>query len=162
MIELKPFKIDDWKYLEKWISSESELIQFAGPFFSFPIDRQQIESYLSDSNRIVFKVNNENGQTIGMAEISLTADNVAKLARILIGEKSIRGKGIGTELINKLTEYSFNKLEVNRVILNVYSWNVGAVKCYQKGGFYKTDKPIEHVWVGNDEWEAIEMEKINY
>ena len=159
MIELKSFKIKDWKYLRKWISSESELIQFAGQVFTFPIDQKQVELYLSDSNRTVFKIENENNETVGIAEISIPEENSAKLARILIGEKSMRGKGIGTVLINKLTEYAFNNLKKERIILNVYSWNIGAIKCYEKVGFSKTDKPIKYVKVGNVEWETIEMEK---
>lgn len=160
MIILKPFKTRDWEYLSSWISTESELIQFAGPIFTFPINQSQVERYLSNKNRIVFKIETETKQTIGMAEISMEDNNVSKLARILIGEKSMRGKGIGTELINKLTEYSFGKLKSKKVVLNVYSWNIGAIKCYQKVGFSKTDKPIELVRVGSDEWETIEMEKL--
>jgi RimJ/RimL family protein N-acetyltransferase len=159
VIALKPFKIEDWKYLKKWISSESELIQFAGPIFTYPIDKKQVEIYLSDLNRTVFKVENEHKKTIGIAEINLEQENIAKLARILIGEKSMRGKGIGTELINKLIEYGFNTLKKEKIILNVYSWNVGAIKCYEKAGFYKTEKPIQIIKVGNEEWETIEMEK---
>jgi len=153
-----PFKIEDWQYLEKWIANESELIQFAGSIFSFPIDQKQIENYLLDSNRKVFRVQTNNKQTIGMVEISLEASNVTKLARIVIGEKSMRGKGIGTKLIKKLTAYAFNSLKANKVVLNVYSWNMGAIKCYQKVGFSQTDKPIAYAWVGNDKWETIAME----
>ncbi|GLB50324.1 GNAT family N-acetyltransferase [Neptunitalea lumnitzerae] len=159
MIKLKSFKIDDWNYLKKWISSESELVRFAGQIFTFPIDKKQVELYLSEPNRTVFKIENENNETIGIAEISIPEDNVAKLARILIGEKSLRGKGIGTELIHKLTEYGFNNLKKERIILNVYTWNIGAIKCYEKVGFLKTDKPIKHVKVGNENWVTIEMEK---
>lgn len=159
MITLKPFTVADGKLLIEWISSEAELIQFAGPIFSYPIQQSQVENYLSELNRIVFKVETESQQTIGMAEISIEGNNVAKLARILIGEKSMRGKGVGAELINELTEYAFNKLKSSRVILNVYSWNIGAIKCYQKVGFSQTAKPVEYVRVGNDEWGLIEMEK---
>ena len=158
VVELKLFKLEDWKCVEKWTSNQSELIQFAGSIFSFPIDQKQVENYLSDSNRIVFRVETKNGHTVGMAEISLEANNIAKLARILIGEKAMRGKGIGTELIKKLTQYAFSVLKANKVILNVYKWNKGAIKCYQKVGFSHTDAPIAYVRVGNDEWETLQME----
>lgn len=161
MIELQAFKIDDWEYLRKWTSSESEVIQFSGGISSFPINKKQVESYLSDSIRTVFKIENENKQSIGIAEISIVEENVAKLARVLIGERAMRGKGIGTELINKLTEYGFNTLKKERIILNVYSWNSGAIKCYEKVGFSQTAKPIQYVKVGDEEWETIEMEKFS-
>ena len=160
MIELQPFEADDWKYLRKWIANESELIQFAGPLFSFPIDKNQVESYLSNPNRTVFRIENSS-KVIGMAEISNEGESVAKLARIIIGEESMRGKGIGTELMNQLADYGFNRLKKKKIILNVYSWNLGAIKCYEKAGFCRTDKSPILVTVGNEEWEAIEMEKVS-
>ncbi|MEC3965833.1 hypothetical protein [Flagellimonas halotolerans] len=90
MLKLKPFKIDDWEYLQKWISNESELIQFAGPIFTYPIDQRQVALYLSDTKRIVFRIEHGHRKTVGIAEIYLPKKNVAKLARILIGEKSMR------------------------------------------------------------------------
>lgn len=162
MIALKPFRVEDWKLLKKWTSNESELIQFAGIIFSFPVDQQQVETYLSDSNRTVFRIENEHQNTIGIAEISNIDANVAKLSRILIGEKSNREKGIGTELMTKLTEYAFYTLQKEKIILNVYSWNVGAISCYQKSGFSFTDKPIKLLNVGHEEWKSIQMEKVNF
>lgn len=159
MIILKSFEIEDFEYLGKWISNESELVQFAGQIFTFPICRNQVELYLADLNRIVFRIENDNFETIGIAEVSIIEENVAKLARILIGDKSMRGKGIGAELINILTEYVFKVLKMEKIILNVYSWNVGAIKCYEKTGFSKTNKAVKIVEFGNEKWETIEMEK---
>ncbi len=159
MIRLKLFEVDDWKYLRKWIANEAELIQFAGPIFSFPVDRVQVKSYLSNPDRAVVKAEDGSNQAIGMAEISDEGEGVAKLARILIGERSMRGKGIGTELIHKLVDYGFNKLEKKKLILNVYLWNLGAIKCYEKVGFHRTDKGPTLTTVGGGVWEAIEMVK---
>ncbi len=159
MIRLKPFEVNDWKYLQKWIANETELVQFAGPIFSFPIDRNQVESYLANPDRTVFRIEDSNQQAIGMAEISNEGENVAKLARILIGEESMRGKGIGTELVNQLADYGFNKLKKKKLILNVYAWNLRAIKCYEKAGFSRTDKSPTVVIVGSEAWETVEMER---
>lgn len=59
-IELKPFKMEDWEYLQKWIKNERELIQFAGPVFSFPVDRRQVKSYISEPERTTFKIDIDN------------------------------------------------------------------------------------------------------
>lgn len=157
MIELKPFKIDHWEYLKKWVANDAELNQFAGQIFTFPVDKNQVRSYLSNLNRKVFIIENENKKAIGIGEIISIDERVAKLARILIGEKSMRGKGIGTELISKLTEFGFNKLKKQKIILNVYTWNMGAIKCYKKVGYSQTDKPIIKINVDSQEWETIEM-----
>lgn len=160
MLNLKPFRIEDWVHLQKWISNESELIQFAGQVFTFPIDQKQIETYLSDKKRLVFRVENNQHSPIGIAEIYLVKESVAKLARILIGEKPMRGKGLGTELINILVDYGFNVLNKEKIVLNVFSWNTAAIKCYANVGFIKSNKPIEVVKIENEEWEIIEMIKI--
>ena len=156
MIILKPFLIDDWTYLQKWIKNEAELIQFSGPIFKFPIDREQIKNYLSVPKRTVFKIEIEN-RTIGIAEISDIDKNTAKLARILIGEEAMRGKGLGTKLIHQLNNYAFNKLNKNLIILNVYTWNIGAIKCYTKVGYSITKNPSFNINVGTETWKNIEM-----
>ncbi|MGD1839836.1 MAG: GNAT family N-acetyltransferase [Thermonemataceae bacterium] len=159
MIDLAPFEIEDWKYLSKWIKTEEELVQFAGPIFNFPINKVQVQNYLSAEQRMVFKVIHEQYSTIGIAEICVENERVAKLARILIGDNSMRGKGIGTRLIQQLVIYVFEKLNKQRIILNVFSWNSSAIKCYEKVGFIKTDKAPTKITVGNKQWEVIEMER---
>lgn len=98
MIELEIFEQSDFKYLKKWIKTEEELIQFAGPIFDFPLTQNQIEDYLKDKNRkvyrVVYKTENDK-QNIGIAELYNVSENTNKIARILIGEKSVRGKESG-------------------------------------------------------------------
>lgn len=160
MTYLKKFNLEDWKHLNKWITNESELVQFSGEIFKFPIDQKQVELYLSEKNRTVFKITSEKDEVIGISEIISLDKKVAKLARILIGEKSMRGQGVGTQTINNLTEFCFNTLKKEKIILNVFSWNIGAIKCYEKAGYTKSKKPFEIVKVGNEKWQSIEMEKI--
>ena len=57
-----------------------------------------------------------------------------------------------------MVEYAFGKLRAKKVILNVFLWNIAAIKCYQKVGFSQSAKPIKYVRIGNEIWETIEME----
>jgi len=61
-------------------------------------------------------------------------DGAAELA-ILIGDNEYRGKGYGTEAIKLLLDYSFNVINLNNVMLSVYSHNERAIECYKKCGF---------------------------
>ena len=85
-------------------------------------------------------------QTIGHCEIYLTKET-AKLCRILIGEKFFRGKGFGLQIVNDLLEISFARLNKPFIELNVYNWNVGAIKCYEKAGFSINKDKINHIEV---------------
>ncbi|HYF82020.1 MAG TPA: GNAT family protein [Clostridia bacterium] len=54
---------------------------------------------------------------------------------ILIGNKEYWGRGYGTEAMQILLFFAFNQINVNKVRLNVYSFNERAIKSYEKCGF---------------------------
>lgn len=158
MIRIEKFKIEDFHSLTEWIKTEEELVQFAGPIFKFPLVKEQIEVYLKDENRTVFKVINiEDESKIGIAELFNSSKEANKIARVLIGDRTIRGKGIGTKLIQKLVEHSFRKDLKKYVSLNVYDWNIAAIKCYERVGFNIADKKAKITKIGNKTWKSIEM-----
>lgn len=59
---------------------------------------------------------------------------------IMIGDKDYWGKGIGTEATRLITDFGFEKLNLESIDLDVISENVRAIKTYEKVGFktYKT------------------------
>ncbi|MFX0074813.1 MAG: GNAT family N-acetyltransferase, partial [Candidatus Hermodarchaeota archaeon] len=54
---------------------------------------------------------------------------------ITIGEKEYHSKGYGTEAMKMLVKYAFDTLNMNRIELTVYDFNIRAYKSYQKAGF---------------------------
>lgn len=54
---------------------------------------------------------------------------------IMIGDKSMWNKGLGTETMTLLLRHGFETLNLNRVMLRVYSDNPRAVRTYEKAGF---------------------------
>jgi len=54
---------------------------------------------------------------------------------IMIGEKRCWGKGYGREACDLILEYAFRRLNLNKVILGVYSNHVRAIGMYEKVGF---------------------------
>ena len=164
MIRLKNFEEKDYDQLISWVESEEALMQFAGPAFTFPLTHEQLRFSLSDSKRIAFKVVEVPGDiSIGHAEIYL-ADSTAYLGRILIGLKHLRGTGIGQKIVKQLLEYTFITLSRDKVELNVFEWNISAIKCYEKAGFtINPDKKAARK-VNDQTWIAINMniEKIKW
>ena len=45
---------------------------------------------------------------------------------------------IGTQLINELLKISFQELKVELLNLNIFDWNISAIKCYKKSGIKLT------------------------
>ena len=54
--------------------------------------------------------------------------------RILLSE-SCCNKGVGTEAISLFVQYGMEKLELHKISLEVFSFNLRAKKVYQKVGF---------------------------
>lgn len=53
----------------------------------------------------------------------------------MIGNKKYWGKGIATEIIGLITEYGFNRLNLNKLYAGVVEGNAGSEKALQNNGF---------------------------
>ena len=84
----------------------------------------------------LFALEDENGQLIGDLELANICwqGREAEL-RIRIGEKAYWNKGYGTLAVQQMVDYAFNELNLDRLYLRVYTFNIRAIKCYQKIGF---------------------------
>lgn len=157
MIELLAFGNTDFKTLISWVETESILVQFAGTYFTFPLTEKQLEHYVEDSNRLIYKVVLSSTQnTIGHAEIYLE-NRIAILCRIIIGLPELRGRKLGLEIMNALLEISFTRLEAERAELNVFDWNLAAIQCYKKAGLVINTVKTKKREVNGKTWTALNM-----
>ncbi|MCL2520809.1 MAG: GNAT family N-acetyltransferase [Spirochaetaceae bacterium] len=99
------------KYIEKAIKAEDK------PNFTFAICRTGDDKLIGDCGLFNFNATNRNCK-IG---IGLGAD--------------YQGQGYGYEALSLLNNFIFNELNLNKIKLNVFSFNTPAIKCYQKLGF---------------------------
>lgn len=65
---------------------------------------------------------------------------------IMIGEKSEWNKGYGAEGMSLLLKHGFETLNLNRIYLRVYAYNIGAVRAYEKAGFILEGRLREAVY----------------
>jgi RimJ/RimL family protein N-acetyltransferase len=157
MIQLEKFVKKDYEQLICWVDSAETLMQFAGPVFVFPLTAEQLDKSLSDTNRQAFKVVDSRGhQTIGHAEIYLT-DTAAYLGRILVGDKALRGKGLGQQIVHLLVAHIFSTTDKKIIELNVFDWNIGAIRCYEKAGFTIDPGKKHERKINGQTWIALNM-----
>lgn len=157
-IKLENFSETDFETLISWVKDEKELMQFAGPIFSFPLTKEQLRSYIADTERYAFKIiHSATNTTIGHCEAYKTDDQNSRLGRILIGDKKFRGKGYGTLLTKLLTGWIFDNLQVSFVDLNVYDFNTSAIKSYENVGFKIVGINETTTLVSNENWTSYKM-----
>lgn len=156
-VSLEYFTSHDLDRLISWITCERDLIQFAGFMFQFPLTREQLVNKIKDRNRTAFKIaHSSSGLVIGHCEAYAVDQNTARLCRILIGDKTYRGRGLGFSATRELVAWCFANLKVNLIELNVYDFNIAAINCYKKLGFIETAE-VKISEYKEETWKSIRM-----
>lgn len=157
MIQLEKFSKDDFDKFISWIISEEELVQFAGPLFTYPLSHQQLNDYLLQHKKSPYKIRFiETGEIIGHCELNFE-NELPRLSRILIGEKSLRNKGIGTLVLYQIIDLLFTTTTHQAVDLSVFDWNHNAIACYHKIGFKIRPELKSSMLVSGKNWNAFNM-----
>ncbi|MFN4216538.1 MAG: GNAT family N-acetyltransferase [Brevinematales bacterium] len=79
---------------------------------------------------------------------------------ILIGDKSERHKGYGTEAVQLLVEYGFRVLGFVNIMLSVYEFNKDGIRCYEKAGFKKIGRRRKAIYLDGKYHDEIFMDII--
>lgn len=157
MIELVTFKEEDFDRFKSWIKSKDELLQFAGPIFTYPLTHEQLITYIHDNRRKSFKiVHTGTDEVIGHCELNLE-NKLPRLSRILIADSNKRGKGLGKLVVNKMLNKLFIEAGYTSADLTVFDWNTAAIKCYEQVGFQINPATINTQNNNGEEWTALNM-----
>jgi RimJ/RimL family protein N-acetyltransferase len=165
MIELQPFGREDFARLIGWIHSPEELLQWAGPAYNYPLDVPQLEANYRQSlgdnpTRKIFKaVDTKTQGVIGHIELGNIdhKSESARISRVLVGDPSYRGKGIGTLIVKRVLEIGFEEMGLHRMDLVVFDFNTPAIKLYEKLGFVREGRLREIRKMGNEYWSLYQM-----
>ena len=88
---------------------------------------------------------------------SLDGDNGSVLFHITIGERDAWGRGLGTEATELMLEHAFERLGLHRVGLSVFSYNLRAIRAYEKAGFRIEGRQREAILRDGRYWDEIQM-----
>jgi RimJ/RimL family protein N-acetyltransferase len=100
----------------------------------------------------------DDDRLIGTCALSqLDADNGSALFHITIGEKSLWGRGFGTEATRLMIDHAFSGLGLHRVALTVFSFNERAIRSYRSVGFIVEGRAREAIWRDGRWWDEISM-----
>ena len=114
----------------KWTNEKGRnfLEQWAGKSLDFPLTESQIDD-LKDIYSIFCK-----NEFIGVIQkIRKEMDNV-HIGRFLINPE-LTGRGLGKRALIEFINLIFQDEDVNSITLNVFDYNAGAKKLYEKVGF---------------------------
>lgn len=88
---------------------------------------------------------------------SLDGDNGSVMFHITIGERDAWGRGLGTEVTELMLGHAFERLGLHRVGLSVFSYNLRAIRAYEKAGFMIEGRQREAILRDGNYWDEIQM-----
>ena len=114
----------------KWTNEKGKdfLEQWAGASLDFPLTESQI-----DDLKDIYSIFCENEFVGIIQKIRKEMDNV-HIGRFLINPE-LTGRGLGKRALMEFINLIFQDEDVNSITLNVFDYNVGAKKLYEKVGF---------------------------
>ena len=114
----------------KWTNEKGKdfLEQWAGKSLDFPLTESQI-----DDLKDIYSIFCENEFVGIIQKIRKENDNI-HIGRFLINPE-LTGKGLGKRALIEFINLIFQDENVNSITLNVFDYNVGAKKLYEKVGF---------------------------
>jgi [ribosomal protein S5]-alanine N-acetyltransferase len=134
---LEPQKDDLNNYIS-WMTntSQNKFIESVRDNFSI----EQLKTYIADKNNssdaILFGIfDKDGGKHIGNVKLEPIVERDFAWLGVLIGDPSLRGRGVGFEVVSRLMEFSRDFLHLKYITLGVKKDNIPALKLYRKLGF---------------------------
>lgn len=161
-VSLKEFLPEHADLLLSWTleSSELELLRWAGPSFTYPLDQRQLLGYVSelDSDTRLFLIL-YGGEPCGIIELGKIdpVNRNARVGKVLIGKKELRGRAIASRALAQLLSFAFHDLDLHCLTLGVLAENLAAYTCYVKAGFTKDWVRKEYRQILRSWYDLIEM-----
>lgn len=134
---LRPLTLSDVALIGKWRNDE-EIRQLLN--VDYPVSSAQIESWITDAmarnpEHVSLAICNGDGLigTTGIHDISLRHRHGT--LGIYIGEKKLRGQGIGSVVYELLLKYTFRELNLRVISADVYGHNEASKQLHECMGF---------------------------
>jgi RimJ/RimL family protein N-acetyltransferase len=140
-----------------WVKTERDLVQWAGSTFSWPLTQKQFREHLKAAktpNPAIYPFALLNrGKIAGYCEISDMRPmfDSAMLSRVLVSPRS-RSRGLGEFMVKQAVKFGFEQLNLNRIGLGVFDFNIAAARCYTKAGFIYEGTTRESAKAGTEYW----------
>ena len=143
-VTLRPMTEDDWDILLKW-NSDSEVLYYAEGDDVDSYSLAQIQGMYREVSQTAFCFIGEvEGRPIGecwLQEMNLDriltryADLDCRRIDLMIGEKGLWGKGLGTDIIRTLTRFGFVRQGADLIFGGVADYNPRSLGAFRKAGY---------------------------
>ena len=117
---------------------------------------EQLEEYYekmtNSPNHVIFAIietkTNKHIGNIALNDINWIHSNA--YLGIMIGDKKSWNKGHGTEAIELITDYAFDKLNIMKVWAGMYANHEASIRAFEEAGFTKEAELRKELYLNNE------------
>lgn len=155
-IRLVPFERDYIDHVLRWFN-DSEVTRYVKRVM--PLHRIQeerfVEKMAESKDDVMWAILDENESPIGVSAIhQIDWINRNGKTGTVIGERSVWGKGYGTEVMNTRTKWAFEELGLHRLQSECFVENVASRRCLEKAGYKLIGTARRRMW-RNGAWHDL-------
>ena len=138
LVRIRAYERSDLESIMLWIN-DREVTRNLEAQLIFPLSRIAEEKYLEETASAAtyrWAIETLQGEYLGgISLVRVDWINRSAQVGITIGVKQHWGKGYGTDAMRVLLRLAFEDMNLHRVWLNVYDFNLRGIKSYEKCGF---------------------------
>ena len=162
---VRKLDLDDAAKIVSWITDERALLVWGGPYFDFPLTIEAVSKLISEHDgekpaRECWAIDLPEGEFVASFQLSLNfRSGQAGLGRVIINP-DFRGSGLAKQILRIAERKAFDRLEMNRLELRVFTFNVAAIAAYKNAGFVYEGTARQSARFGSECWDTMIMSKL--
>ena len=142
LVRLRAYEKSDLDAVMKWVNDDEVTDLLGGDILIYPV------SSLAEDRFIEAAANPSDKQKTFVIETLVKPRYIGGISfnvidwrsrhagvGIVLGDKSLWGKGYGTDAMRVLMRLGFDQMNLHRIWLHVHDYNARAIKSYEKCGF---------------------------
>ncbi len=146
-VVLRPLEKEHLARCVKWFN-DPDVTYFLGREASLTMEEEErwFSEYRSKVDEEIYAIEVDGAHigNVGLHGID-RANRKASLG-IVIGEKDHWSKGLGTDAMNTVLRYAFERLRLHKVNLDVIDYNERAIRVYERCGFVLEGVRRDELW----------------
>lgn len=158
-VYLSPMNIEDAEIYVKWLNNfrVTDGLGTSNSVISLESEKEWISQNSSKYQFAIVRL--EDDKLIGNCGLQ-EIDHLRQCAVVglFMGEEENRNKGYGQEVLNLLIDYGFNYLNLNNIMLRVFSFNERAISCYKKVGFKEIGRRRQSYYLNCKYYDEVYMD----
>jgi RimJ/RimL family protein N-acetyltransferase len=142
LVRLRAYEKSDLEAVMKWVNDEEVTDLLGGDMLIYPVSSLGEEKFIeaaalpSDKQKTFVIETLADRRYIGSISFNMISwINRSSGVGIVISDKSLWGKGYGTDAMRVLMRLAFEKMNLRRLWLHVFDYNPRAIASYEKCGF---------------------------